>query len=75
MNKRNAYIIMALIGIALPSCTIVRQGEIVVKRRLGKIETKTLEEGPKVFNPFLSTIIIVPTRTMNMEVKLNLPSK
>lgn len=75
MNIKSAFFISALLGVALPSCTIVRQGEVGVKRRLGKIETKTLEEGPKVFNPFLSTIIIVPTRTMNMEVKLNLPSK
>lgn len=75
MNLKPTTIFLLLLGLSVSSCTIVRQGEVGVKRRLGKIETKTLEEGPKVFNPLLSTIIIVPTRTMNMEVKLNLPSK
>jgi regulator of protease activity HflC (stomatin/prohibitin superfamily) len=59
----------------LSSCTVVRQGEVGVKRSLGKIKPETLAEGPKVFNPFLTTVIKVPTRTMNIEVRSPLPSK
>ena len=65
---------LALAGV-MSSCTIVRQGEVGVKRSLGKIQPVTLAEGPKLFNPFLSTIIKVPTRTMNIEVRSPLPSK
>ena len=65
---------LALAGV-MSSCTIVRQGEVGVKRSLGKIQPVTLAEGPKLFNPFVSTIIKVPTRTMNIEVRSPLPSK
>lgn len=66
--------VFAFIGL-LSSCTVVRQGEVGVKRTLGRIKPQTLQEGPKIFNPFLTTIIRVPTRTMNMEVRSPLPSK
>ena len=65
---------LAVAGV-MSSCTVVRQGEVGVKRSLGKIQPVTLAEGPKLFNPFLSTIIKVPTRTMNIEVRSPLPSK
>lgn len=57
------------------SCTIIRPGEVGVKRTLGKLKDKVYTEGPHMFNPFVSTIVITPTRTVNMEVDLNLPSK
>lgn len=59
----------------LSSCTVVRPGEVGVKRKLGKLSPKVYEEGLVGFNPFTSIIIKVPTRTINQEVKLNLPSK
>lgn len=59
----------------LSSCRVVRQGNVGVKRTLGKINNNVLNEGPRLFNPFVSTIIILPVRTINMEVKLDLPSK
>ncbi len=57
------------------SCTVVRQGEVGVKRTLGKIKPEPLREGIKVFNPFVTRIIKMPTRTNNIEVRLPLPSK
>lgn len=59
----------------LSSCTVVRQGEVGVKRTLGKIKPEMLAEGAKVYNPFVTKIIKVPTRTMNIEVRSPLPSK
>jgi prohibitin 1 len=56
-------------------CTVIRQGEVGVKRSFGKIQTEPLMEGFKVFNPFTTLIIKLPTRTMNMEVRVPLPSK
>lgn len=61
--------------ISLFSCRIVRQGEVGVKRKLGKISPTVHSEGPKLYNPFITKIILVPIRTVNMEVKLDLPSK
>jgi regulator of protease activity HflC (stomatin/prohibitin superfamily) len=46
-----------------------------VKRRLGKIDPQFVEQGPKAYNLFTTTILKVPTRTMNIEVKPDLPSK
>jgi len=57
------------------SCTIIRPGEIGVRQRLGRINDNVLTEGPRTFNPFTSSILIVPRVTVNLEVKLNLPSK
>lgn len=69
-------IFIALLGmVMLSSCVIIRQGEVGVKRRLGKIQETALPEGPRFINPFVATIIKVPIRTVNMEVRLPLPSK
>jgi regulator of protease activity HflC (stomatin/prohibitin superfamily) len=65
----------ALSSVFLTSCTIIKQGEVGVKRSFGKINEKPLMEGARVFNPFTTTIIKLPTRTINMEVRLPLPSK
>jgi prohibitin 1 len=65
----------ALSSVFLTSCTIIKQGEVGVKRSFGKINEKPLMEGARAFNPFTTTIIKLPTRTINMEVRLPLPSK
>jgi regulator of protease activity HflC (stomatin/prohibitin superfamily) len=59
----------------LQACTIIRQGEVGVKRRLGKIDPQYVEQGPKGYNVLTTKILKVPTRTMNIEVKPDLPSK
>ncbi|MEZ4934438.1 MAG: prohibitin family protein [Saprospiraceae bacterium] len=65
---------MALM-MALPSCVTVRQGEVGVKRKLGKYNDRPYESGVKVFNPLTATVIKVSTQTENLEVELNIPSK
>jgi regulator of protease activity HflC (stomatin/prohibitin superfamily) len=62
-------------SILLSSCTIIRQGEVGVKRRLGKIDPVFVEQGPKGYNLFTTSILKVPTRSKNIEVKPDLPSK
>ncbi|AYA39014.1 prohibitin family protein [Hymenobacter oligotrophus] len=66
---------LPLLATLLSSCTVVRQGEVGVRRRLGKVDEQVVYAGPKVFNPFISTIIKVPTTTQNLEIRSNLPSK
>ena len=64
-----------IIAMSLPSCVTVRQGEVGVKRKLGKYNDRPFESGVKVFNPITSTIVKVSTQTENLEVELNIPSK
>lgn len=73
--KLSHNILVGLSLLALSSCTVVRQGEVGVKRKLGKIKPTPLQEGPQAFNPLLTAIIKVPTRTTNIEVRAPLPSK
>jgi regulator of protease activity HflC (stomatin/prohibitin superfamily) len=72
--KKSSILLVGLL-IVLGSCRVVRQGEVGVKRTFGKIQEKPLMEGAKLYNPFISTIIKLPVRTVNMEVRLPLPSK
>jgi prohibitin 1 len=74
--KKISYLSMLVAATLLFSqCKVVRQGEVGVKRTLGKLSKKELASGPRFFNPFTSVIIIVPIRSVNLEVSLELPSK
>lgn len=57
------------------ACTIVRQGEVGVKRKLGKLGNEIYQPGPVVINPFITRMLKISTQTENLEVKLDLPSK
>ncbi|WP_353481022.1 prohibitin family protein [Haliscomenobacter sp.] len=57
------------------SCTVVRQGEVGVRRTLGKYSDRPINDGLRFFNPFVTTVIKVPTQTVNLEVSLSIPSK
>ncbi len=64
-----------VIMLVLSSCAVVRQGEVGVKRKMGKLNDKVYTSGAVGFNPFTTVMIKVPVRTMNMEISSNLPSK
>jgi len=66
---------LIILSIMLTNCRTIRQGDVGVKRTLGRINENTLNPGPKLFNPFVTKIILVPVRTVNLEVSLALPSK
>jgi regulator of protease activity HflC (stomatin/prohibitin superfamily) len=57
------------------SCRVIKQGDVGVKRTLGKIKDNVVPPGAKLYNPFVTRIIAVPVRTVNLEVELQLPSK
>jgi prohibitin 1 len=59
----------------LASCTIVRQGEVGIKRKLGKLDEKVYTPGTVGYNLFTTKVIKMSTKTENLEVKLDLPSK
>jgi len=57
------------------NCVVVRQGELAVRRNLGKYEDKVRTSGLQTFNPFTSTIVKISGQTENIEVNVNIPSK
>lgn len=74
-RKIRVYWIGILSLFAFSSCVTVREGNVGVKRTIGKIQKPSLPAGPRWFNPFVSKVIIVPVNTQNLEVSLPLPSK
>jgi len=76
MPKPIVFILLLLsTSLFLSSCAIVREGEVGVKRTLGKYKEKPYDQGVTFFNPLISKVVKVSTQTENMEVGLNLPSK
>ncbi|MEN0006588.1 MAG: prohibitin family protein [Bacteroidota bacterium] len=67
--------LVVIFSMAITSCTVVRQGEVGVKRKFGKYSDVPYLEGWRFFNPITSSIVKITTQTQNLEVGLNLPSK
>lgn len=72
---RLKIIMGSILALFLSSCTVVRPGSVGVKSTLGSLKPRVYEPGIVGINPFISRIVRVPTRTVNLEVRLNLPSK
>jgi prohibitin 1 len=68
-------LIIAIAAFTTMSCVVVRQGEVGVKRKLGKLSNKVEEPGSVAFNPLTSKVIKVPIQTQNLEIASSLPSK
>ena len=75
MSISKSILPLTLATFIMSSCAIIRPGEVGVKQRLGKLSEQVYSQGPVGFNPFTTKVIKAPTRTVNMEVNLNLPSK
>lgn len=73
--KKLSLLLVLLAAFSFTQCTVVRQGQVGVKRTLGKFNPKPYNEGLRFYNPFVSTFIKISTQTENLEVALNLPSK
>lgn len=74
--KKFQFALLSLVSLTvISSCTVIRPSQVGVKSTLGKIKGKIRQPGPVVFNPFVSRIIKVNVRTMNLSIKENLPSK
>lgn len=72
--KTRIFILLILLAMMM-SCSVVRQGEVGMKRTLGKLNQQVIQPGAIVHNPFVTKIIKMPIRTMNMEINSNLPSR
>lgn len=73
--KKNLFLPLLAFVFLFSSCVVIRPGQVGVKQRLGKISDVALGEGPKGYNPFTTSIITFPTRTVNLEIESDLPSK
>ena len=68
-------ILLSISFLIVSGCAVIRPGEVGVKQRLGHLDTTIHEPGSVLINPFITKVVKVPTRTMNLEVELSLPSK
>jgi regulator of protease activity HflC (stomatin/prohibitin superfamily) len=48
---------------------------MAIKRKFGKLRGEPITEGSRIYNPLLSKYIKVPTRNINLEITLAIPSK
>jgi len=61
--------------VGLGGCAIIKPGEVGVKSKWGQLRDKVYQPGLVPMEIVSTEMIIIPTRTVNREVKLNLPSK
>ncbi|WP_276373904.1 prohibitin family protein [Chryseolinea sp. H1M3-3] len=73
--KIKLALLLSTIIVIVSSCTVVRQGEVGVKRKIGKLNQSIIQPGPVVINPFITRVIKMPITTENIEITSNLPSK
>lgn len=66
---------IAILGIILSSCAVIRPGDVGIKQKLGTLSEEVKQKGLIWYNPFVSQVIRVSVRTSNLELTLNLPSK
>ncbi len=73
---KKSFLLIGLISFLLSSCAvIIRPGQVGVKQTLGRLTGTPKTQGIVLLNPFITTVVRIPTQTVNKEVKLNLPSK
>ncbi len=75
MKTFKTLILILLFSSFFYSCAVVRPGEVGIRQNLGRLRGDIINPGIALINPFTTSIIRVPTRTVNREVRLNLPSK
>lgn len=76
--RKHVFLLLAftvISGLSFPGCVTIREGEVGVKRKLGKFSDKGYTQGLRVINPFITRVIKISTRTENLEVELNIPSR
>ncbi len=76
MKQINLFALILLLCFSTSCARVIRQGEVGVKRKLGKLKPDYLPSGFYILNPFFTRILKVPVRTINIHIGLeSLPSK
>lgn len=75
MKTFKTLLVLLVTSFLLNSCAIVRPGEVGVRQKFGRLKGNIINPGLAIINPLTTILVKIPTRTVNREVKLNLPSK
>ena len=75
MKTIKILIVLLISSTILNSCAVVRPGEVGVRQKFGRLKGNVISPGLAIVNPLTTILVKIPTRTVNREVKLNLPSK
>ncbi len=73
--KKNLQILFCMGIVLIASCTVIRPGEVGIKQKLGKMKTKPYTSGSIVYNPFLSKVVTINVRTVEIYETLPLPTR
>lgn len=74
--KNKLFYVLPFIGIILlHSCAIVRPGEVGFRQRLGTIKGENITSGVRFYNPFITKVVKMNVRTVEIFDKLPLPTK
>jgi prohibitin 1 len=57
------------------SCTVVRPGEVALRQQIGNLRNEALNTGPHAFNFFITKVIKINIRTVELFETLPLPTK
>tara|TARA_B000000565_G_scaffold81014_1_gene58673 strand:+ start:386 stop:1159 length:774 start_codon:yes stop_codon:yes gene_type:complete len=72
---KKIFLNLIVVSVIVSSCAVVNPGEVGVKQQFGKLKGAVKNQGLVILNPLITELVKVPTRTVNKEVGLNLPSK
>ncbi len=76
--KKTRFLSISILIVAfilLSACTTVRPGQVGLKQRVGKLMKEPLAAGAHWFNPFVTKILIINIRTVEIFTNLPLPTK
>jgi regulator of protease activity HflC (stomatin/prohibitin superfamily) len=59
----------------MTSCAVVRPGQVGIKQTLGKITRDNMQPGAHLYNPFVSSVKKINTRTVEAFNDLDVPTK
>jgi prohibitin 1 len=74
MKKKPTFYAL-FICLMAASCTIIRPGEVGLKQKMGKLRKKPFTGGAVYYNPFVTKVITINVRTVEIYENLPLPTK
>jgi regulator of protease activity HflC (stomatin/prohibitin superfamily) len=67
--------VAVLLVVPLGACATIRQDEIGVKTRFGRVASGPLQPGAQLLIPGVNSVLRVPSRVVNREVRLEMPTR
>ncbi len=70
-----AGVLLAVAALSLTGCATIQQDEIGVKTRFGRVASGPLQPGAQFVIPGVNSVLRVPSRVVNREVRLEMPTR